>query len=176
MEEIVKLKAQVDDHELNLVLRYVEGRVHVEIEGRTYDLEVSTSDPNSYVFINQTRVYECRVEPQPKSRDRFAVTLKGERHLVMIIDPRRLRTDENSDRHHHGPTEIAAQMPGKVVRVLVEAGTQVEKGDGLVIVEAMKMQNEIKAPREGVVISVNVKPGETVNAGEVLATVGEVDE
>ena len=171
----MKLKAQVDDRVLDLVLNHVGGRVQVEIQGRSYDLEVHTSDDSSYLFVNQTRVYECRVEPQHKSLERFEVTLKGKHHAIAIIDPRRLRTDENSDRHHHGPTEIAAQMPGKVVRVLVETGTQVDKGAGLVVVEAMKMQNEMKSPRAGVVVSVNVKPGDTVNAGEVLATIGEVD-
>jgi biotin carboxyl carrier protein len=65
--------------------------------------------------------------------------------------------------------EIVATMPGKVVRVQVEAGTQIEKGAGVVVVEAMKMQNEMKAPRDGVVVSVNVKPGETVTTGDVLA-------
>jgi biotin carboxyl carrier protein len=60
-------------------------------------------------------------------------------------------------------------MPGKVVRVQVEAGARVEKGVGVVVVEAMKMQNEMKAPRAGVVVSLKVKPGDTVNAGDVLA-------
>ena len=172
----MKLKAQIDDRVLDLVLNHVAGRMHVEIDGRSYDLDVHMSDESSYLFVNQTRVYECRVDPQHKSRERFDVMLKDVRHAIAIIDPRRLRTDENSDRHHDGPTEIAAQMPGKVVRVLVEGGAKVEKGDGIVVVEAMKMQNEMKSPRAGVVISVNVKPGDTVNAGEVLATVGEVSE
>jgi biotin carboxyl carrier protein len=60
-------------------------------------------------------------------------------------------------------------MPGKVVRVHVESGASVEKGAGVVVVEAMKMQNELKAPRAGVVVSLNVKAGDTVNAGDVLA-------
>ena len=60
-------------------------------------------------------------------------------------------------------------MPGKVVRVHVEAGTAVEKGAGVIVVEAMKLQNEMKAPRAGVVVAINVKPGDTVNAGDVLA-------
>jgi biotin carboxyl carrier protein len=60
-------------------------------------------------------------------------------------------------------------MPGKVVRVQVEAGATVEKGTGVVVVEAMKMQNELKSPRAGMVVAVNVKAGETVNAGDVLA-------
>ena len=62
-------------------------------------------------------------------------------------------------------------MPGKVVRVQIEAGTTVEKGAGIVVVEAMKMQNEMKSPRAGVVVSINVKPGDTVNAGDVLAVI-----
>jgi biotin carboxyl carrier protein len=121
--------------------------------------------------MNEHRVYDCRVEA--KSRERFEVKLNKHTFGISIVDPRRLRNDENSDRHKDGPTEIAAQMPGKVVRVLVEPGTAVDKGAGIVVVEAMKMQNEIKTPRSGSVLSLNVKPGDTVNAGEVLATVGD---
>ena len=88
---------------------------------------------------------------------------------IKIIDPRRLRSGHNSTGHHHGVAQIVAPMPGKVVRVQVEAGTAVEKGAGVIVVEAMKMQNEMKSPRAGVVVAVNVKPGDTVNAGDVLA-------
>ncbi|HEY0384866.1 MAG TPA: biotin/lipoyl-containing protein, partial [Pyrinomonadaceae bacterium] len=73
--------------------------------------------------------------------------------------------------HADGSLEIVAPMPGKVVRVLVEAGAQVEAGAGLVIVEAMKMQNEMKSPRAGTVTALHVKTGATVNAGEVLAVI-----
>jgi len=62
-------------------------------------------------------------------------------------------------------------MPGKVVRVLVAAGTTVEAGAGIIVVEAMKMQNEMKAPKAGVVVSVNAEAGATVNAGDVLAVI-----
>ena len=79
--------------------------------------------------------------------------------------------NDYSDRHHHGVAEILAPMPGKVVRVQTETGAAVEKGVGLVVVEAMKMQNEMKSPRDGVVVSIKVKPGDTVNAGDVLAVV-----
>jgi len=67
--------------------------------------------------------------------------------------------------------EILAPMPGKVVRVQTEVGATVEKGAGVIVVEAMKMQNEMKSPRDGVVVSINVKPGDTVNAGDVLAVI-----
>jgi biotin carboxyl carrier protein len=62
-------------------------------------------------------------------------------------------------------------MPGKVVRVHMEAGAAVAKGAGVVVVEAMKMQNEMKSPRDGVVVSIKVRPGDTVNAGDVLAVI-----
>jgi biotin carboxyl carrier protein len=67
---------------------------------------------------------------------------------------------------------ITAPMPGKVVRVLIETGQMVEAGQGLVVVEAMKMQNELRAPRTGRVLSVPAKEGATVGAAEILATIG----
>jgi biotin carboxyl carrier protein len=66
---------------------------------------------------------------------------------------------------------IIASMPGKVVRVLTEVGARVAAGDGIIVVEAMKMQNEMKAPKAGVVISINAEEGATVNAGDVLAVI-----
>jgi biotin carboxyl carrier protein len=62
-------------------------------------------------------------------------------------------------------------MPGKVVRVLIAPGDSVETGQGLIVVEAMKMQNEMKATRAGRVLSVTVKEGATVSAGQILATI-----
>ena len=106
-----------------------------------------------------------------KSKEIFDVNIRGRSYAVTIVDPKRLRSGQNSDRHHQGVAEILAPMPGKVVRVQLEAGASVEKGTGVVVVEAMKMQNEMKSPRAGVVVSINVKPGDTVNAGDVLAVV-----
>jgi biotin carboxyl carrier protein len=62
-------------------------------------------------------------------------------------------------------------MPGKVVRVLVEAGQRVEAGSGIAVVEAMKMQNEMKSPKSGTVVRINVEVGVTVNGGDLLAVV-----
>jgi biotin carboxyl carrier protein len=175
VEETVKLKASLNAEEHDLVINEIDGKLHVQVDDRHYEIEVHNSEEGSYLMFENRQVYECRVEPTQKSRERFDVSLRGSHHSVTVMDPRRLRTDENSDRHHHGETEIVAQMPGKVVRVLVEAGTHVEEGSGVVIVEAMKMQNEMKSPRTGVVVAVNVAPGDTVNAGEVLATIGEAE-
>ena len=128
-------------------------------------------EPDGYLFFLHHNVHECRVSERPASKETFDVTIHGRRHEVTIVDPKRLRSGQNSDRHHHGVTEIRAPMPGKVVRVQTEAGAPVEKGAGVIVVEAMKMQNEMKSPREGVVVSINVKAGDTVNAGDVMAVI-----
>ena len=164
----MKLKAQIEDREQELTVKVEDGRVHAEIGGRVYDLQARQPSPDSYLFFLGATVYECRVSERAQS---FDVGIRGRTYSVTIVDPKRLRSGQNSDRHHHGVTEIRAPMPGKVVRVHIEAGASVEKGAGLVVVEAMKMQNEMKSPRDGVVVSINVKAGDTVNAGDVLAVV-----
>ena len=71
----------------------------------------------------------------------------------------------------HGRQNIAAPMPGKVVRVLVSVGDTVEPGQGLIVVEAMKMQNEMKSPKAGIVAEIKTKDGATVAAGEILIVI-----
>jgi biotin carboxyl carrier protein len=160
----VKLKALIDDHEEELLLEVDGRRVSAGIGARRYDIEAREVESGSYLLFLNNRVRECRITEN-------GVVVGGQTYRVKIIDPKRLRSGHNSDGHHHGIAEIVAPMPGKVVRVQVQEGTPVEKGAGVVVIEAMKMQNEMKAPRAGVVVSVNVKPGDTVNAGDVLAVV-----
>ena len=148
----MKLKAIIGETEQELLLQIVEGRVQARIGARSYDIEAREIDNGSYLLFVGDRAVECRVDDR-----------------IKIIDPKRLRSAHNSGGHHHGVAEIVAPMPGKVVRVHIEVGATVEKGVGVVVVEAMKMQNEMKSPRAGVVVAVNVKPGDTVNAGDVLA-------
>ncbi|HXQ72272.1 MAG TPA: biotin/lipoyl-containing protein [Pyrinomonadaceae bacterium] len=147
----MKLKAIIGEKEEDVGLELDGGRVSARIGARAYELEAREIDTGVYLFFLGNKVREVRVDD-----------------TIKIIDPRRLRSGQNSGAHHHGVAQIVAQMPGKVVKVHVEAGAEVEKGVGVVVVEAMKMQNEMKSPRAGIVVSVNVKPGDTVNAGDVL--------
>lgn len=167
----MKLKTLVGDREEDLLLKLAEGRIFAEIGERVYTLDVRELEPDSYLFFLNTNVHECRVSQRAGSKDTFEVNIGGRNQVVTIADPKRLRSGQNSDRHHHGVAEIVAPMPGKVVRVHAEAGAAVEKGAGVVVVEAMKMQNEMKSPRDGVVVSIKVKAGDTVNAGDVLAVI-----
>ncbi len=170
-EKFLKLKTRIQDREQEVTFKVVGGRVAAEIGGRSYDVEVRRPSPGSYLLFLGADVYECRVSTGATSREVFDVDIRGRNYAVTIVDPKRLRSGQNSDRHHQGVAEIRAPMPGKVVRVQIEPGATVEKGTGLVVVEAMKMQNEMKSPREGVVVSINVKAGDTVNAGDVLAVI-----
>jgi biotin carboxyl carrier protein len=98
------------------------------------------------------------------------VLVNGRRLSMAVFDPRDLRPGLGAPRNH-GRQEITASMPGKVIRVLVSPGDMVEEGQGLVVVEAMKMQNEMKSPKAGRVAEVRARPDATVGAGEILVVV-----
>ena len=170
----MKLKAQLSgtDHEVSLNL--ASGAAVVEVDGRRLTLEVRQLARGEYLLICGSHVFKCRVD---RKRDpghpgeTFEVVLRGQRVDVSIIDPKRLRSAQSSGAHQPGAAEIISPMPGKIVRVLVEAGAHVKAGAGVVVVEAMKMQNEMKAPKAGVVVSIRTEEGATVNAGDVLAVI-----
>ena len=102
--------------------------------------------------------------------DGNSVSVGGRRFDVAVTDPRRWKRERNH-RDAEGRQNIVASMPGKLIRVLVQPGDTVAAGQGLIVVEAMKMQNEMKAVRAGRVVTLAAVAGATVNAGEILATI-----
>jgi biotin carboxyl carrier protein len=100
----------------------------------------------------------------------FYVGVGRHRFAVEVRDPRSLRGRVRAV-DDHGPRKITAPMPGKVVRLLLSQGAEVEAGTGVLVVEAMKMQNEIKSPKKGTIRKILVSEGTAVNAGDVLAIV-----
>jgi biotin carboxyl carrier protein len=98
------------------------------------------------------------------------VSVNGRVFRVDVFDPRELR-GRRSAADNSGPQAIAAPMPGRVIRVLVEPGQEVAADEGLIVVEAMKMQNEMKSPRAGRVAAVKTAAGATVSAGDVLLVI-----
>jgi biotin carboxyl carrier protein len=115
-----------------------------------------------YFVLLDGRSYEARVEDG-------AVLVDGHRVAIEVRNPREWLAEPGS-RTVDGVQTVTAPMPGKVVRVLVSAGDAVQAGQGLVVVEAMKMQNEMRAPRSGRIVTVTAREGSTVVAGEALAT------
>ncbi|HVF54978.1 MAG TPA: biotin/lipoyl-containing protein [Pyrinomonadaceae bacterium] len=166
----MKLRAELsgENHQLSVV-RGEGGRVLAEIDGRRYELQARETEAGVYLLLVGGRVYECRVEGAGAyGAGASKVEVGGRAYEVTLIDPRRLRGTRSAAGHDGGRAEVAAPMPGKVVRVLVEEGAEVGAGEGLVVVEAMKMQNELKSPKAGRVSSLRARVGATVNAGEVL--------
>ena len=98
------------------------------------------------------------------------VSVNGRVFQVGVFDPRELR-GRRSAADSSGPQAITSPMPGRVIRVLVDPGQEVAAGAGLIVVEAMKMQNEMKAPRAGRVAAIKTVAGATVSAGDVLLVI-----
>jgi biotin carboxyl carrier protein len=135
-------------------------------DGSDWAAEIAIPEPCVYSVLMEGRSYEARVE---ETANGLVVVLDGYRFEIEVRDPRRW-TRQSGAMGGRGIQQLSAPMPGKVVRVLVSAGETVEAGQGLLVVEAMKMQNEIKAPRAGRVLSVPAKESATVTAGEILVT------
>ena len=123
-------------------------------------------EPGLFSILRNGHSYQARVA---KHRDGYQVEVDGRHAVVTLRDPRAL-TGRNAAGAGSGRLSIKAPMPGKIVRVLVNVGDTVEAGQGLIVVEAMKMQNEMKAARAGTIVEVKVQQGATVTAGDVLLT------
>jgi biotin carboxyl carrier protein len=170
---------------LDLTIDGVPGQIEIllpppacrfRLDGEERDADVETPEPGVYSVVMNGRVYDARIEVNAANADtapnahRVAVVIDGFRFPIDVRDPRRL-TRLPGGQGRAGVQTVAAPMPGKVVRVLVAPGERVEAGQGLVVVEAMKMQNEMKASLAGRVATVPAKEGATVAAGEILATI-----
>lgn len=167
----MKLQAEIDGRKYEVEIRRENETMRALIDGEPFDAEITQPEPNVFLINHKGRIIETFVEPNSKSSSTKNVWIKGREHIIRMTDPKRLRGSETTADHERGPAEIRSAMPGKVVRVLTEAGSPIEKGQGVLVVEAMKMQNELKSPKSGAVKAINVSTGETVSAGDVLATI-----
>lgn len=162
----MKLQAKINGEKLDVEIVEQDGKTRALVGDREYELEVSQPEPGIFALRNGHKMAEAFVSPDGKQ-----VVIGGHEFEVEIADPKRLRGAGTDHEHGDGVAEIKTAMPGKVVRILVEVGTEVEKGDGVIVVEAMKMQNEMKSPKTGTVTKINASEGDTVNAGDILVVI-----
>jgi len=148
-------------------------RLELVVNGRprTLDLDPAMVDarevePGIYSILIEGRGYEVKLE---QAADGYCAEVNGRRFAIEVRDPRRARA--RSSLQAAGRQRIPSPMPGKVLRVLVSEGDMVAAGQGVVVVEAMKMQNEIRSPKSGRVAAVRVREGASVASGETLAEV-----
>lgn len=141
----------------------------VLLDSQPVDADLILATPNAVSVLLNGTAFEFYVAAAPGG----SYTLKSGSHEfhAEVRDPRSWRGRKQGGLDAEGRQEIVAPMPGKVIRLLVKAGDQVETGQGLVVVEAMKMQNEIRSPKKGRIERLQAKEGQLVNAGDILAWV-----
>jgi biotin carboxyl carrier protein len=139
-----------------------------KLDGRELPLDVVSAQDGMLSLILQGKSYEVKQETVGAESN---VVVGQERFSASVRDPRSFRSRRRSGASEQGVMKIKAPMPGKVVRILAPAGAQVEIGQSVVVIEAMKMQNELKAPKTGVVKKISVAEGAAVEAGQALAEV-----
>ncbi|MBI3654593.1 MAG: biotin/lipoyl-binding protein [Acidobacteria bacterium] len=163
----MKYEAEINGQTVHLELEEKDGRMDVVIAERRYAIEVAHPEAGVYQFFVGDKIYEARVVNAPHQA--MEIQLRGQPFTVRLIDRKHRRAGaEHSD---DSQQQLLAPMPGKVVRVLLNTGDEVKAGQGVVIVEAMKMQNEIKSPKDGHLLEVRVNEGDTVTGNQVLAVV-----
>jgi len=158
----------IDGKPHKLELNKVDARWECTLDGEKIMVDAVIARPNVMSVIIDGQAFEVK-------RERTATDLhfwvKSARFAVEVRDPRSLRSRRAAAGGVEGPQKVHAPMPGKIVRILAAAGTPVAAGQGVLVIEAMKMQNELKSPKDGVVKQVVVTEGASVTAGEVLAIV-----
>jgi biotin carboxyl carrier protein len=168
----MKLQAIVSESQMDVEIRAQGTRIAAVIDGRKYELDLQRASSGRYLLLlDGGRVFDCHVEGRLESGSTVEVRVGATLHAITLLDPKRLRGTSGSGAHGDGVARIVAPMPGKIVRLLVETGQEIEAGSGVIVVEAMKMQNELKSPKSGRVVSINVTVGTTVNSGDLLAVV-----
>ncbi len=148
-------------------VREAQGRYQVTIGDKTLDLDwVRTGEHEASVLLDGAS-HDITVE---KTAEGFAVLIRGDRFDVDLKDA--VKGVALGKVAHAGPLKLNAPMPGKIVKVLVGPGDTVEAGRGVLVMEAMKMENELKAARAGTIQEIRVKEGQAVEMGALLLIIG----
>lgn len=167
----MKYQAEIGDEKHEIEIHRDGDQVRALIDGEAFEVEVSAPEPNVFLIKRDGKIFETFVVPDARSDKPKVVSVNGRDIEVRLIDPKRLRGSRSDSDHGDGLAEIRTAMPGKLVRILLETGASVEKGDGVLVVEAMKMQNELKAPKAGILKGIRFNEGDTVAAGDILAVI-----
>lgn len=164
----MKLEVDLGGITRSVDLERVGGRLRCLLDGQPIEADAVEVAPGIYSILIGGESLETRVEPTSAG---LRVTVAGFEFAATIRDSRQWRRPRGERLDAEGRQQVLAPMPGKVIRVLVKAGDAVEAGQGLLVVEAMKMQNEIQSPKTGTVERLLAAEGQNVNSGEILAIV-----
>jgi len=157
----------IDGKNYRLELNRTESRWYCRLDGHEVEIDAILARPDVLSLRIGNLAYEVKSE---RVGSDWHLWVGSTRFATEVRDPRSWRSRSRAA-DDKGPRKIIASMPGKVVRVLSSEGELIEAGAGVVVVEAMKMQNEIKSPKKGKVERICVTAGAAVNAGDVLAII-----
>lgn len=158
----------IDGQDYRLELARENSGWKCRLNGREVALDAVLTRANVLSLLINGTAYEVKRELTPLD---LHFWVGSARYAAEVRDPRSLRSRRQSGGAAAGAKKLVAPMPGKVVRLLVAEKEQVQAGQGVLVVEAMKMQNELKSPKNGIVQKILATPGTPVNAGDVLAIV-----
>ena len=150
-------------------LEHEAGGWRATLDGESIVADAVEITPNTFSILFAGQSFEISVTSSANGKVKLQAGTQE--FSAEVIDPRAWSGRRHGGVEAEGRQQITAPMPGKVVRLLVKTGDHVEAGQGLLVVEAMKMQNEIRSPKSGAVEKVFASEGQAVNAGEALCII-----
>ncbi len=169
----MKFWVKVESQEKRIEIKEEEGLYTVEIDGRTRTVDCRPAGHRDYLsLIIDNKSYLVESVPIKAEEGKYSAAVSGRRYALEVLDERLLAIRQaKAAEVGDGPVVVRAPMPGLIVDVRVKVGDRVKAGGAVVILEAMKMQNELVSDRRGTVTAVKVKPGETVESQAVLVEI-----
>ena len=163
----MKFVAIVHGKQRTVEIDRAEGLFRVTIDNaKTFVVDGFLPGGQSVSMLIDGEAYEVGIA---KKQNQFTVYFYNDTIDFEMIEARKFQASSGAlSASTSGPLKIHAPMPGKVVKVTVQEQSTVNEGDSLMVIEAMKMQNELKAPKSGTVAKINVKDGEAVSISQVL--------
>jgi len=144
------------------------GRFEINLGGKKINADLRQAGPASYSIIIGNRSFDLDVIRQG---DEFVIASRQGVTRLTLEDARRRLMNARGSREVSGKAQMRAMMPGRVLSVAVKVGDEVKANQGVMVIEAMKMENELKSPKAGKVVEVKVTPGQTVEKGELLIVI-----
>lgn len=167
------MKTEIQINGVRRTIEFDRSRMDFAVDGRKIIADAVEISAGRYSILLNGRSFDVTVEKDvtmEKVGGSFLVRTADDEFHVEILDPRSWRRSRGGSITLEGRQQVTSPMPGKIVRVLATAGEKVEAGQGLLVIEAMKMQNEIRSPKSGIVEKLALE-GQTVTAGEILAVI-----
>jgi biotin carboxyl carrier protein len=158
----------IDGKRFRLELERTAGLWRCLLDGREVRVDAALARRDVLSVLIEGKAYEIKRE---RTATDVHLWVGSTRYAAELRDPRSLRSRKTETQDDQGPKKLITAMPGKVVRILIREQDEVEAGQSILVVEAMKMQNEIKSPKKGTVRRIVASEGDNVNPGDVLAIV-----